>query len=242
MNTLSDLPDLDHRHALFLDFDGTLAPLQDDAATVKLPDGIAEELTRLKDTLGGALIIISGRDVRDLSSRVPNTLWRAGTHGLEICAPDESPEDTRSAAPAALTALAETAIAGLDSVHAETKGEVIAFHYRLNPEAAPTLQARLEAGLASIDGYKLQAGKMIFEAKPAGANKGKAVEKLLVLAKLEDRMPVMVGDDTTDEDAFNVVNRLGGVSIKVGKGETRATYRLEGPEAVADWIKRQGRT
>lgn len=241
MNTLSDLPDLDHRHALFLDFDGTLAPLQDDASTVKLPDGIAEELTRLKEALGGALIIISGRDVRDLSSRVPNTLWRAGTHGLEICAPGESPDETRSVAPEALTVAARDAVAGLEGVHAETKGEVIAFHYRLNPAAGTILHERLVAGLSSVEGYKLQAGKMIFEAKPAGANKGKAVEKLLALAAIEDRIPIMVGDDTTDEDAFDVVNRLGGVSIKVGDGETRATYRLEGPEAVADWIKRQGR-
>ena len=91
MHAPANLPRLTDRHALFLDFDGTLAPIQDDADTVRLPDGLADSLARLQDYLGGAIIIISGRDIRDLSSRVPGSLWRAGGHGLEICAPGEAP-------------------------------------------------------------------------------------------------------------------------------------------------------
>ncbi|WP_018146545.1 trehalose-phosphatase [Henriciella marina] len=241
MTATANLPQLTDRHVLFLDFDGTLAPIQDDAATVRLPDGVGGALADVHGFLAGAVIIISGRDIRDLSSRVPDIFWRAGTHGLEICAPGTAPEATRRDAPVELTAAVNAALDGLDGVHAEAKGEVIAFHYRQNPDIGPLLGARLEESLAGIEGYKLQAGKMIFEAKPDRANKGKAVETLLKLAGLEDRIPVMVGDDTTDEDAFDVVNRLGGVSIKVGSGETHATYRLDDPEAVAEWIKRQGR-
>lgn len=241
MTATANLPQLTDRHVLFLDFDGTLAPIQDDAATVRLPDGVGDALAELHGFLGGALIIVSGRDIRDLSSRVPDIFWRAGTHGLEICGPGTAPEATRRDAPAELTAAVNAALDGLDGVHAEAKGEVIAFHYRQNPDIGPLLGARLEESLAGIEGYKLQAGKMIFEAKPDRANKGKAVETLLKLAGFEDRIPVMVGDDTTDEDAFDVVNRLGGLSIKVGSGDTHATYRVDDPEAVAEWIKRQGR-
>ena len=78
-------------HALFLDFDGTLAPLQDDPEAVALPAFGPETLRALHACFDGALVLISGRDVRDLSVRTPSALWRAGGHGLEICAPDEMP-------------------------------------------------------------------------------------------------------------------------------------------------------
>lgn len=240
MHAPANLPRLTDRHALFLDFDGTLAPIQDDADTVRLPDGLADSLARLQDYLGGAIIIISGRDIRDLSSRVPGSFWRAGGHGLEICAPGEAPADGQLEAPAGLMAAMDQAVEGLEGVRTEPKGPVVAVHYRRNPDIAPLLKARLEASIADTKGYKLQAGKMVFEAKPGSANKGKAVESLLTQDALKDRIPVMIGDDTTDEDAFDVVNRLGGVSIKVGDGETRATYRLSSPQDVASWINDQG--
>ncbi len=64
--------------ALFLDFDGTLAELGPDPDAIRLDPATAEALARLAAALDGALVLISGRDLRDLVRRTPDGLWRAG--------------------------------------------------------------------------------------------------------------------------------------------------------------------
>ncbi len=236
---LSELlpPPLSGRHALFLDFDGTLAPIQPDPLAVALPEGGGEQLARLSAALDGALAAISGRDVRDLSQRVPETIWRAGSHGLEICAPGEAPATAPPLAPGTLVADIEAITADFPGTWAEPKGPVVAVHYR----AAPGVEAALFDALADlvrhIEGYSLQQGKMVFETKPANAHKGRALERLMEEPAFAARIPVMIGDDTTDEDAMAVALRLGGLAIKVGSGDSVASYRLGAPEAVWDWLR-----
>ena len=67
-------PRLENTVALFLDFDGTLSPLQDDPDAVFLAPGMDDVLIQLSEKLNGALAILSGRDLTDLSKRVPNAL------------------------------------------------------------------------------------------------------------------------------------------------------------------------
>ncbi len=222
--------------ALFLDFDGTLAPIQDDPETVALPAGGEEILLRLAEKLGGALTIISGRDIRDLSRRVPEGLWRAGGHGLEVCAPDKAP-GMQPTTPDGLVELAEAAIAGLDGVRIENKGPVLTIHYRAAAHHEGALQDRLPRALASADGYMLQHGKMVFELKPQSANKGRALERMMQLPPFAGRMPLMVGDDKTDEDAMATALRLGGSAVKVGHGETLAPTRRAAPIDVWAWLE-----
>lgn len=238
---LTDLPRLDKRHALFLDFDGTLAPIQDDPDSVILPPATREALAGLEAVVGDAIAIISGRDIRDLSSRVPLAYWRAGGHGLEVCAPHETPAAQPASAPRTVCNAIEMIVHGLDGVRVEKKGPVIAIHYRQAPGLGPMLLARLEDTLHDSPDYKVQAGKMVIEAKPSHANKGKAVELMLSHAPFLERVAIMIGDDTTDEDAFSVVNRLGGHSIKVGSGETAAGFRVGDPQDVTNWLIEQGK-
>ena len=75
--------------ALFLDFDGTLAELGPDPDAIAIPAGTAADLGRLAARLGGAIVLLSGRDLRDLAARTPATVWRAGGHGLETVAPGQ---------------------------------------------------------------------------------------------------------------------------------------------------------
>ncbi|WP_084417989.1 trehalose-phosphatase [Henriciella litoralis] len=239
MADLKPPPALTRSHALFLDFDGTLAPIQDDPDTVMLPDDAAAALISIEPLIGEAIALISGRDIRDLSSRVPLDYWRAGGHGLEICKPGQRPPVQPAGAPRDLCKAVEMITHGVEGVVVEHKGPVIAIHFRQAPEMGETLLARLTDWLRDTPEYKVQAGKMVLEAKPSHANKGRALEQMMSHPPFAGRTPVMVGDDTTDEDAFKVVNRLGGFAIKVGDGDTVATYHLDTPRDVAKWIKEQ---
>ncbi|MEM7329359.1 MAG: trehalose-phosphatase [Pseudomonadota bacterium] len=225
------------QHALFLDFDGTLAPLQDDPDTVTLPAHGEATLAALHDQLGGALVLISGRDIRDLSARIPVRFWRAGGHGLEICAPGEDPQRERQQIEAGIHRQTAQIIAPFDGVRIEEKGPVLAVHFRQNPQAEKALLERLNGLADQIDGYKAQHGKMVIELKPSRANKGTALQEMMLRPGFTKRLPVMVGDDTTDEDAMRVATDLGGFGIKVGDGATLARHRFENTIRVWDWLR-----
>lgn len=81
------------------------------------------------------------------------------------------------------------------------------------------------------------AGKRVLEVKPAGVDKGSAIAAFLAQAPFAGRRPVFVGDDTTDEYGFGVVNRLHGISIKVGPGRTCAAFRCRDVAEVRDWLR-----
>ena len=235
---VNEVPFEAHAHVLFLDFDGTLAPLQDDPDTVRLPDDGVETLLALKEILGGALVLISGRDIRDLSSRTPSELWRAGGHGLEICEPDILPASQVGPAPQDLIDRAEAIVTPISGARIEYKGPVLAIHFRQNPTAEGQLLESLSTVARETPGYKAQHGKMVIELKPERANKGKAIAEMMTYSAFTGRRPVMIGDDTTDEDAMRVATQLNGFGIKVGEGETCAEYRFSNTEAVWDWLRR----
>jgi trehalose 6-phosphate phosphatase len=91
--------------------------------------------------------------------------------------------------------------------------------------------------LRSLPGVELKRGKMVVEAKAIGGNKGAAIADYLNEKPFAGRRAVFAGDDVTDEDAFVLVNARDGVSIKVGPGETNATYRAAGTGEFLEWLR-----
>jgi trehalose 6-phosphate phosphatase len=237
--TLGDLTALalESDDALFLDFDGTLTEIGPDPDAIRLDPGTATVLGGLAERLGGAVALLSGRDLRDLALRTPATVWRAGGHGLEIAKPGEAvPPPSGRLPEAALTPLRQAA---LPPVRLELKGPVAALHYRAAPEAEAACLAAAEAAAATGPGLVWQHGKMVVEVKPADAHKGAALRRLAAAAPFAGRRPLMLGDDATDEDAIEAAQALGGLGVKVGPGPTAARLRTPGPAAVRAWLARE---
>ena len=224
-------------HALFLDFDGTLAPLQDDADSVVLPTDGDKTLLALKQIFDDAIVLISGRDIRDLSARTPIDLWRAGGHGLDVCRPGQTPPINQVRIDGSVRKQVDTIVAGLTGVRVEDKGPVLAIHYRQNPSAEYVLLEAIRGLAETLPDYKAQNGKCVIELKPITANKGRALQTLMQAPPFLGRIPVMVGDDTTDEDAMAAAIQLGGVGVKVGAGDSCAQYRMIDPDSVWVWLR-----
>jgi trehalose 6-phosphate phosphatase len=224
--------------ALFLDFDGTLAEIGPDPDVIALPPGVPATLARLSVRLGQAVAILSGRDLRDLASRTPATVWRAGGHGLEILPPGASPPPAPEPPPdPVLAPLRAAALA--PGVRLEIKGAVAALHFRAAPEAEADCLAAAVAAAAAAPALVHQPGKMVVEVKPAAADKGAALRRLAAAAPFAGRRPIMLGDDATDEDAFAAVQALGGIGVKVGPGPTAARIRAADPAAIRAWLDRE---
>lgn len=225
--------------ALFLDFDGTLTPIVDHPDQVRVDSRLINSLSRLKDQLHGALAIISGREIAVLDRFFsPHTFPASGVHGLESRIPGGETHCLQSseAALAAAVERLDAEAARHAGLLVERKRGSVALHYRARPELYETCRKAVEDAVAGTSGLSVVEGKMVFEVKAHGGSKGTAIQAFMQEPPFQSRTPVFVGDDVTDEAGFAAVNALGGISIKVGAGETVAQYRLDGPAEVAAWL------
>lgn len=226
--------------AYFLDVDGTLIAIADRPDAVSVDETLLDLIARLYRISGGAVALISGRAIADLDQLLtPLRLPSAGQHGLERRGADgriwrhEAPPGVKDAIKAALAPV----VARHSGLLLEEKGQTLALHYRAAPQLASyvhRVMARLarEAGA----GLEVQRGKRVAEIKPAGHDKGTAVTAFLSATPFKGRRPVFIGDDANDEHGFAEVNRMGGISIRVGGGKSCARYRLPDVAAVRSWL------
>lgn len=228
--------------ALFLDIDGTLldiAPLPD---AVKVPEGLGAALSTLYESLGGALAIVSGRPIKQIDQLFkPLVLPASGEHGFEVRrVPHEKIEQLQP--PTALNLLRPGVVElarRMPGVLPEYKSGTIALHYRQVPkQAAALLQAIEEMIAAYADDYAIQTGKMVYEIKPRGVDKGRAITQMMMAPPFESRVPVFVGDDDTDSYGFEAVRKLNGRAIHVGAGHPTAHTALASPAEVRAWLTR----
>lgn len=229
--------------ALFLDFDGTLVEIAPRPDAVRVDPGLVPTLERLRTRLSGALAIVTGRPIAVVDGFLAPALFDvAGLHGVERRLDGVVSGGGAQDHPALRERIPRlhALVNRLDAVLIEDKGASVAVHWRLaSPADAERAQAAVEAVAAELAGaYRLQLGKAVGEIVPAGATKGHAIRGLLQSPPYAGRRPLIFGDDRTDEIAFASVNADGGVSVRVGSGETVAARRIADPAAVRALLER----
>lgn len=222
---------------MLLDLDGTLLDLAASPDEVLVPPALPAMLGRLRERLGGALAVVSGRTVSSVAALLPGLdLAIAGEHGgairrggervVERPELPELPDEWRTAA-AALAA-------ANPGVLLEEKPHGFVLHYRKAPAAGPALAGRLAALVDGKDGgslFVLAPAVMAWEVRPRAVSKATAVEALLGAPPFAGRVPVFVGDDTTDEDGIRAARQAGGFGFRVEETFGDAA-------GVRDWLAR----
>jgi trehalose 6-phosphate phosphatase len=223
--------------ALFLDFDGTLVALAETPEAIHVPPALVPLLSDLHDLLGGALAVVSGRQI-DVIDRflAPLRLPAAGEHGVQRRDADGQMQEQRAPDLKSVLDAANELARVHEGLLVERKHAAIALHYRLAPQLEAVCRDAMTRVIDGQPQLELMHGKFVFEVKPAGINKGIAIDAFMHEAPFAGRVPVFAGDDTTDESGFSVVQPRGGVAIKVGAGPSQALHRLDSPREVFEWL------
>jgi trehalose 6-phosphate phosphatase len=221
--------------ALFLDLDGTLCGYRDDPDDVALTPRLRGLLDRLAQRLQGAVCILSGRSAADLDRLLAGLpLARIAEHGGAGTALRNA--DYRAQLDAVEAAL-RTIAAANPGAWVERKPSSCVLHYRAAADRAECLDRVVSPLLPAHPELRLLRGLFVYEFAARGSDKGTALTAQMQCAPFAGRVPVAVGDDVTDEDAFAAAAALQGFGIAVGpRISATARFRLADADAVADWI------
>lgn len=221
------IPCLARDRALFLDLDGTLLDFAPTPAEVRPPVGLSTLLDELAAMRGGALAILSGRTLADID-RLTGTILPAGAeHGFVLrdnAGTIHKPIAATANRPEWRAAL-DSAAASMPGVVIEPKSSSLVAHFRRAPEHGARLRALVEGLIGEVPEIELLPANMAWEIRPRGAGKGRALEWFMARPPFAGRLPVFVGDDTTDEEAIAAAQALGGDGLHVHRdfdGTTRA--------------------
>jgi trehalose 6-phosphate phosphatase len=255
---MSELPDglqaleltTGRQPAVFYDFDGTLSEIVEDPDSARLVDGAADALTSLSAACPVA--ILSGRDLADVRERIglPG-LWYAGSHGFELTGPDGTHHQNPEAA-ASIPVLTEAAadladqLGHIPGVVVEHKRFGVAVHYR---NAARDRVGEVAAAVRTAGqrtALRVTTGREVIELRPnIDWDKGKTLHWVLDYIRDNEGagplLPIYLGDDITDEDAFDAVDD-DGIAILVrhsddGDRATAARYALDDPGRVREFTE-----
>jgi trehalose 6-phosphate phosphatase len=232
---------------IFLDYDGTLTPIVEDYRHAILADAMRATLARLAQCY--TVSVISGRDLQDLRHLVQlDGLFYAGSHGFDIAGPQGWRERLQQGTQflpdldrAESTLL--HALVGIQGHAIERKAFTIAVHYRQVPtDQAECVEHAVDQVLERhLPRLRKRMGKKVFEVQPnIDWDKGQAVCWLLDRLGLATSgvLPLYIGDDVTDEDAFRVLHERGiGIVIRDGIRTTAAQYALSGPSDVQRFLE-----
>jgi trehalose 6-phosphate phosphatase len=232
---------------LFLDYDGTLTPIVSRPELALCPSEVRRHLERLRDLPGVSLAIISGRSLEDVWEKVGvSGITYVGNHGLEIENPvgrhKEILSPVRKRELKRITQDLQNSLKEIPGILFEEKGPILSVHYRNVPQKL-FAQVRLvveEKLRQRSDHWKITSGKMVLEIRPkVDFHKGEAVKEILKTFPSPGLLPIYLGDDQTDEDAFRLLNEQG-ITVYIGPGgfPSEAEFFLQNPDEVQEFLSR----
>jgi trehalose 6-phosphate synthase/phosphatase len=227
---------------IILDYDGTLVPHVNSPQRAAPPRAVVRLLENFVSDANNTVAIASGRPAKDLDRwfRGINGMWLLAEHGAAVRDPHkDSWEALRPEASvewkATVLPILEHFVDRTPGSFVEEKQYSVVWHYRMaEPEfgewLANELVSMLEAMLAETE-LRAVRGEKIVEIKPVWANKGEALERLLVAQPRPDFL-FAAGNDRTDEDLFERASNANGWTVHVGPGPTRASFVVPDVEAI----------
>ncbi len=233
---------------LFFDYDGTLTPIVSQPEDAIISSEMKQLLSQLAEEVKVA--VVSGRGLKDVKSKVSlDNLYYAGSHGFEAEGPEglhfehEQGKHILPVLKEAEEAL-QRELTEVEGVRVERKRFAIAIHYRNVADGQEeVVKQKADEVLSRFSQLKKGLGKKIVEFKPdIDWHKGRAVSWLVekLDSGQQESIPVYIGDDITDEDAFRQVRSEGGLGILVGDhgSETYAQYTLKDVDEVKGFLRK----
>jgi trehalose 6-phosphate phosphatase len=219
-----------------MDLDGTLLDLASSPARVVAPKRLSATLKRVRDGLGGALAIVSGRTLEEIDRLLhPLELPIASEHGAVIRCPSGAIEEAPNLhrLPEEWLSHLRAQVRDWDGVLLEEKRHSVAVHFRLAPLRAQDVRDLVTSLVwREPKCFEVLTAKMAFEIRCRDVTKAHAVKLLMDVPPFRGRLPVFVGDDVTDKDGMEAARELGGFGLQVAP-----TFQGR-PSAVRVWLRR----
>ena len=238
--TVKLLPKDIQQLALFLDVDGTLYEIENSPSLIKPCFKLQKKLQTIRNRLGGALALVSGRSLDDLDRIFENDkISVAGNHGAQLRDTLRLKEyQADSGKIKGIAYKISELLNGKKNIEIENKGSNLTIHFRNSTIDRREIN-RIIMELVKCDpSLTFLKGKEVLEVKPLSHNKGTAISYFMKTKPFIKRRPIFIGDDVTDEDGFETVNKKGGWSVRVGNyRRSKAKFFLPNVKSVHEVMK-----
>jgi trehalose 6-phosphate phosphatase len=225
--------------ALFSDFDGTLVNIADRPEDVVVPRHLRSDICAVRALLGGAFAIVTGRTLAEVDRFLGKGLEASGLHGIEFTfAPSADQPPVSADAPRPLVEGIVKMVTADPGLRLENKGPILAVHFRQAPAASGWLRAGILDLIETLRlDHHIKEGRAVIEVMPRGRSKGTALLEFMRRTPYAGRIPIMIGDDRADEDAFAVARAEGGLGLRVaGEHFTRGDEPFGSAGEVRAWF------
>ena len=238
--TVKILPKDIQQVALFLDVDGTLYDIENSPSLIKPCFRLQKKLHTIRNRLGGALGLISGRSLDDLDRIFDNNkIPLAGNHGAQLrdaLRTNEYQADTGDIK--GITHKISRLLNKEKNIEIENKGSNLTVHFRNSTIDRKEIYKIIMELVKHEPKLTFLKGKEVLEVKPLSHNKGTAISYFMRTKPFIKRRPIFIGDDVSDEDGFETVNKKGGWSVRVGNYKrSKANFFLPNVKSVHEMMK-----